>query len=58
MKRHGHGARTLLIPQASAYAGVCRRTVYYWIATGKVDWFRWHGSIRIYLYSLEPLRRE
>ena len=37
------------IMQACALAGVSRRTIYYWIQSGKVEWVRTAGgAIRIY----------
>ena len=44
------------ITQACAIAGVCRRSIYYWLETGKVEYVRTAGgSVRIYVDTL--LRR-
>lgn len=45
------------IAQACAISGVCRRTMYYWLAMGKVEYVRTAGgAVRIYADTL--LRRE
>ena len=50
---------TVNIAQACAIARVCRRTVYYWLEAGKVEYIRTAGGkIRIYADSLfRPDRR-
>ena len=41
--------QTLTIGKASNIAGVCQRTIYYWIASGRVEYVRTAGgSIRIF----------
>ncbi len=49
-----HDGRTLVtIRQAAAIAGVCRRTIYSWVATGKVEYiYTAGGSKRIYVDTL------
>ena len=50
---------SLLIDHAAERAGVSRRTMYYWIARGKVQHFRTHGgSTRVYVDSLPNVQRE
>lgn len=45
--------RTVSIPQACARVGVCRRTIYNWLAAGKLEYVRTAGgSIRIVEESL------
>lgn len=42
------GARYVNIDQAAEIAGVCRRTIYNWLKTGRVTFVRTpSGSIRI-----------
>jgi hypothetical protein len=51
---------SLLVNQAAAHAGISRRTMYYWIATGKVESFKTRGqqSTRVYIDKLpERVRR-
>jgi excisionase family DNA binding protein len=41
--------KTVSIARACGLAGVCRRTIYYWIAGGKVQYIRTAGgSVRIF----------
>ena len=41
------------IAQACAIAGVCRRTMYYWMRAGKVEYVRTPtGGVRIYVDTL------
>ena len=47
------------IAQACAIAGVSRRTIYYWIEAGKIEYVRTaSGSIRIYVDTLLRLSSE
>ena len=51
--------RTVTILQASLMTGVSRRTIYNWIASGKVEYVRTAGgSVRIFVDTLwrEPSR--
>lgn len=57
--------KTVLIVQACERAGVSRRTLYYWIAGGKVEYMRVPGgSLRIFVDTLDkqieamPARRK
>jgi excisionase family DNA binding protein len=44
---------TVSIMKACEFVGVSRRTIYNWIASGKVDWIRTAGgSIRIVVRTL------
>lgn len=45
--------RTITIKQAQAAAGVSRRTIYNWMASGKLEYLRTAGgAVRIYEASL------
>jgi len=45
--------KTVSIPQACELVGVCRRTIYNWISSGKVQYVRTaSGSVRIFEETL------
>ena len=49
----GHDRRTVNIAQACAIAGVSRRSIYYWLEAGKIEYVRTAGGkIRIYADTL------
>lgn len=49
----GAARKTVSIPKACEVAQVSRRTIYYWIAAGKLEYMRTAGgSIRIYVDTL------
>jgi excisionase family DNA binding protein len=54
------GRNTVSILQAKAAAGVCRRTIYNWLRSGRLEYVRTAGgSVRIFEDSLfrTPVRR-
>ncbi|MCE9548920.1 helix-turn-helix domain-containing protein [Candidatus Nomurabacteria bacterium] len=51
--------KNVSVDKACEIAGVSRRTIYYWMATGKVEFFRAiGGSRRIFVDSLPSKREE
>lgn len=45
--------RSMTIPQSAQLAGVCRRTIYYWIRAGQLQTIRVGVSQRVLTDSLE-----
>lgn len=48
---------TVNIEQARLLCGVSRRTIYYWIEKGKVQYVRTKDSTRIFVDSLKKVRK-